>query len=48
MLMTILVMIPERTLNVQNTTPYRALVSGNELQDALVDNARLSGGSREL
>ena len=48
MLTTILVMIRERTLNVQDTTLYHALMSGNEAQDALVDNARLSGGSRAI
>ena len=43
-----LVMIQERTLTVQDTTLYRALVSGNEAQDALVDNARLIDGSRAI
>ena len=46
--MTTLVMIPERTLTVQDTTLYRALMSGDEAQDALVDNTRLSGGSRAM
>ena len=41
-------MIQERTLTVQHTTPYCLLVSGNEAQDALVDNARLSGGLRAM
>ena len=48
MLTTILVMIRERTLTVRHTALYRALVSGNEAQDALVDNARLIGGSRAI
>ena len=48
MLMTIFVMIPEHTLTVQDTTLYCALMSGNEAQDALVDNVRLSGGSRAI
>ena len=48
MLTTILMMIPERMLTVQGTTLYRALMSGNEEWDALVDNARLSGGSRAI
>ena len=37
-----------RTLTMQHTTPYRLLASGNEAQDAWVDNARLSGGSRAI
>ena len=41
-------MIQERTLTVQHTTPYRLLASGNEAQDALVDDVRLSGGSRAM
>ena len=48
MLTTILVMIRERTLTVQDTTLYCALVSGNEAQDAFVDNARLIDGSRAI
>ena len=48
MLTTILVMIRERTLIVQDATLYHALVGWNQAQDALVDNARLSGGSRAI
>ena len=35
-------------MTVQDTTPDRVLMSGNEAQDALVDNARLIGGSRAM
>ena len=48
MLTTIFMMIRERTLTVQDTTLYRALMSGNEAQDALVNNARLIGGLRAI